>query len=65
MVIIDDSELNIKAYSPTCFFCRHLKDDVKRSCTAFDEIPLPIWNGDNNHRSAYTGDKGIQFEPKA
>lgn len=60
---IDDRELNIKIYSPTCFHCIHLIHDEKRVCKAFpDGIPIEIWNGDNDHKKPYKGDNGIMFE---
>ena len=48
-------------YSDTCLFCRNLKGFLR--CKAFKEIPLPIWEGKNNHRQPYKGDNGIRFEP--
>jgi hypothetical protein len=57
---IDDSELRIPALSPICTFCKHLLSI--RRCAAFDEIPLPIWKGENNHTRPYPGDGGIRFE---
>jgi hypothetical protein len=35
-----------------------------RHCNAFGatEIPSDIWDGRNNHTSAFTGDNGILFE---
>jgi hypothetical protein len=60
---IDDTELDILKYSPTCTKCKNLTSLDTRTCKAFlKEIPLEIWNGDNNHRKPYKGDNSIQFE---
>jgi hypothetical protein len=56
-----DKEFEIPDYSPVCTWCRHLELG-SRSCAAFREIPLPIWKGENDHKSPYPGDGGIQFE---
>ncbi len=59
-----DADLAVPEYSDVCSYCRHALPE-KRRCTAFtDLIPLEIWNGDNNHRTPFPGDHGIQFEPK-
>ncbi len=54
-------------YSPTCLLCKHFSGDIdigkKHACKAFKDIPLEIWNGDNDHKKPYPGDHGIQFEP--
>ena len=54
---------DIPVYSAVCTFCRH--NDGFRSCAAFGSelTPLPIWNGENDHREPYPGDGGIRFEP--
>ncbi len=60
---IDDRIFDIPVYSPTCVFCKHLRDG--RSCDAFpapDSIPMEIWIGDSDHREPYPGDRGIRFE---
>jgi len=58
-------ESRILIYSPTCAYCKRLHRDQLRSCDAFpanESIPLPIWQGENNHIAPYPGDNGIQFE---
>ena len=51
-------------FSPVCTFCRHNNKQDWRKCQAFpDGVPAEIWNGDNDHRQAYPGDNGIQFDP--
>ncbi len=59
---IDDRELSTPEYSEVCTFCKHMGDE-KRKCAVFDEIPMPIWLGDNDHTEPYPGDNGIRFEP--
>lgn len=62
--ILDDSELSLPIYSEVCTFCRHLDMSGERKCAAFpQEIPIAIWVGENNHRTAFPGDHGIQFMP--
>lgn len=57
-----DTQMHILTYSPVCVFCKHLTR--QRECAAFaGDVPLEIWNGDNDHRKPYPGDNGIQFEP--
>jgi len=64
--ILDDRGLDIKIYSPTCFYCKHLLSPENRTCEAFPNgIPLEIWNGDNDHTKPYEGDNGIQFEKES
>jgi len=61
-MVIDDSELYIPEFSPVCTFCRHALPE-KRKCKAFSgDIPLDIWNGENDHTKPVDGDNGIQFE---
>lgn len=64
--VLDDSELNIPAYSPVCAYCAHIDlTQPKRVCRAFPQsIPPEIWNGANPHTKPYAGDKGIRFTPR-
>lgn len=49
---------------PVCYECKHFIDNIdKPQCAAFDVIPMPIWDGTNDHRQPFPGDNGIQFEP--
>lgn len=60
---LDDKELEIDKYSETCIRCVHLHRDYEgRKCDAFNNIPLVIWNGHNDHKKPFKGDNGIQFE---
>ena len=61
-MIIDDREINQGSFSEVCSFCKHVQGF--RKCEAFkdEDIPLEIWNGENDHREPYPGDHGIQFE---
>jgi hypothetical protein len=65
MITVIDEELSIPRYSSVCSFCKHWQAPEERSCTAFPKgtIPIPIWEGDNDHKKPYPGDHGIQFEP--
>lgn len=58
---IDESELDIPAISPVCAFCARLDVTRIRRCQAFAEIPMEIWEGQNDHRAPYPGDHGLQF----
>lgn len=58
-----DKNSHIPIFSDICTFCRHLDASGERKCAAFpQEIPLAIWLGENDHRMAFPGDHGIQFE---
>jgi hypothetical protein len=64
MSMIDDSELYKPMSSPICDLCRHRAADRSRTCSAFpDGIPMPIWLARHDHRTPYTGDHGIRWEP--
>lgn len=58
-----DDEIAIYGY---CNLCVHLNIKKimlgKRSCAAFDDIPLSIWNGDNKHETAYAASKSATAE---
>lgn len=56
-----DKGHEIPRYSPVCTFCKHAQDF--RCCAAFDEIPLAIWSGENDHTRPFPGDGGVRFEP--
>jgi len=65
MIGIDDTEFEIKVYSPTCTPCNNLISLEKRTCKAFTKgIPLEIWQGKNDHTKPYKDDNGIQFEKR-
>lgn len=66
-MILDDRVLGRQVYSPVCTFCKHLfagnvAAGTAAQCAAFDAIPDEIWNGQNDHRAPYPGDRGVQFE---
>jgi hypothetical protein len=55
-------------FNPPCATCIHFnrEDQSKETCTAFpDGIPLPILEGETDHKQPYTGDNGIQYTPNA
>lgn len=59
-----DGDTEHAVYSPVCTFCRHLMLGKLRACDAFpDGIPFEIWDGKNDHRKPFEGDRGIQFQP--
>jgi hypothetical protein len=50
---------------PMCLFCNHYNhtgNHEDRDCTAFVEIPDPIFRGEFDHRNAFPGDAGVRFE---
>lgn len=50
---------------PYCFTCKHF-DKAQGNCTAFPKgIPFLILANLYDHREAYKGDNGIQYEPTA
>jgi hypothetical protein len=56
----------VSIVSDVCNRCQHFTGTWGvRKCDAFKDIPLPIWEGDNDHTKPYPGDHGIQFEPVA
>ncbi len=63
MSVTIDKGHEVPQYSPVCSLCKHATGFF-RSCAAFGEkpIPLPIWNGKNDHTEPYPGDNGIRFE---
>lgn len=58
-----DKGHELTLYSPVCTYCKHAEGF--RRCKAFgaEPIPLPIWDGENDHREPFPGDGGIRFEP--
>ncbi len=63
-----DKDFEWYPYS-NCLRCLHFSLETNRpnyhTCKAFPQgIPYEIWSGENEHKKPYTGDKGIQFEPK-
>jgi hypothetical protein len=63
-----DKDIDIPVYG-YCVKCIHLDTDkfIKgiHSCTAFPDIPLSIWSGENKHETPYPGDNGIIFQSKS
>ena len=54
--------------SEQCWFCQHFNSefnsDEEINCVAFKSgIPEEILIGNNDHKTKYEGDNGIQFEP--
>lgn len=62
-----DKSTEFLPYSPVCMFCARFRTGADgRFCDAFpdgDGIPKVIWNGDNDHRQPFPGDRGLQFLP--
>lgn len=59
-MILDKGFESEVIYSPICIFCKNYLE--KRSCKAFKDIPLEIWEGKNDHTNSVNGDNGIKFE---
>ena len=56
-----DKEFLIHKYSK-CNTCVFFVTTSERSCMAFDDIPLPIWNGEIEHDILYPGDNEFVYE---
>lgn len=59
-------EKDVSPVSDICWDCKNFNGDdpAARICSAFPKgIPLPIWNGENDHTKNYPGDNGILFTP--
>jgi hypothetical protein len=57
-----DFEIPVYGYCVQCVHLNHEKFILgERSCAAFDDIPLPIWKGENEHKESYPSDKGFRF----
>lgn len=60
-MVLDDSELSHRIFSPVCTYCAYWKPTDNRHCDAYPrgntpkdktpEIPQPIWDGDPIARS--------------
>lgn len=66
-MIIDKGFESLLQYSPVCGECVHLtnNDPNNRVCKAFKDIPLSIWNGENDHTRPVRGDNGVRFEQRS
>ena len=64
MVKIHDNHLGASLFPMPCINCRHFNPNEERSCKAFELIPEEIWEGKNQHRRPFPGDKNITFSPK-
>jgi len=48
-----------------CMICKNLLDGKPANCKAFPNgIPDEILHNKFDHRNAFLGDKGIQFDPE-
>lgn len=63
--IVLDRDSRLGVYSPVCIHCRHLSTAaLARTCSTFPGgIPAAIWDGQNDHRQPYPGDRWVHFEP--
>ncbi len=56
----------MKAPKASCYDCVHFRGATGGRCDAFPgQIPEKIWTGKFHHVEPFSGDRGIQFEPKA
>jgi hypothetical protein len=46
-----------------CGYCEHIISKSDRKCRAFKNIPLNIWEGLHDHKTAYHGDGGFLYSP--
>jgi hypothetical protein len=65
VILLEDGIESDTFGNQMCCDCKHYRNDDNDTCLAFpDGIPLEIfWHG-VDHTNPYTGDNGIQFEPK-
>jgi hypothetical protein len=59
-----DASFQYPVYSVICSTCRHWDHQKSdRRCTAFpDGIPDEIWLGENDHKSPFPDDNGVQYQ---
>ncbi len=56
----------MKPLKTCCYDCAHFRAAAIGRCDAFPEqIPERIWSGKVQHLEPFSGDQGVQFEPKA